>query len=102
MPTVNHPPVMKVIMKHASKSSMAFGIVYRIIGGFLYAATSSLKRVSGRIFTISSVFIEASQNLSFIFSITRQQKNLKTIGAYTESTDLIFTKKLFISVTQSL
>jgi hypothetical protein len=69
---------------------MAFGTVYRIIGGFLYAATSSMKRVTGRIFTISGVFIEASQNLSFIFSITRQPKNLKTIGGCTESTDLIF------------
>jgi|688.fasta_scaffold1033742_2 hypothetical protein len=47
-----------------------------------------------------SVFIAARQNLSFHFSITRQQKNLKTIGPYTESTDLIFlrpAKKLFIS-----
>jgi hypothetical protein len=35
-------------------------------------------------------FLEASQTLSFNFSITRQQKNEKTIGAYTECTDLIF------------
>ncbi len=35
---------------------------------------------------------------SFIFSIIRQQINLKTDGAYTESTDFIFktSKKLFI------
>jgi hypothetical protein len=34
---------------------------------------------------VKSVFIEAREN--FNFSITRQQKSLKTIGAYTESTD---------------
>ncbi len=53
---------------------------------------------SVRILKIStvSVFIEASQNLTSNFSITRQQKNLKTIGACTESTDLIF--KTFIKV----
>jgi len=36
-----------------------------------------------------SVFMKASKTLYF-FSITRQQKNSKTIGAYTESTDSIF------------
>jgi hypothetical protein len=49
MPTVNHPP--------AKKLSPAYGAVYRIIGGFLYAATSSLKRVIGRIFTIGTVSV---------------------------------------------
>jgi hypothetical protein len=61
-------------------------------GGFQYAATSNLKRVTGRIFT------------SFNFSIIRQQKNLKTIGAYIGSTDLIFKtfQKIIDLVTQSL
>jgi hypothetical protein len=51
-----------VIPKHASKSSPAYGTVYRIIGGFLYAATSSLKRVTGRIFTISNCFHRSKLN----------------------------------------
>jgi hypothetical protein len=70
---------------------VAYEKVYRIIGGFLYAAKSSLKRVTGRIFSISNYFQGWKQvkTLSFIFSITRQQTNLKTIGAYTESTDQI-------------
>jgi hypothetical protein len=40
-----------------------------------------------------------AKNLIHIFSITRHQKNLKTIGAYTESTYLTFRtlKKVFIS-----
>jgi hypothetical protein len=61
-------------------------------GGFQYAATSNLKRITGRIFT------------SFNFSIIRKQKKFKTIGAYTESTDLIFKtfKKIIDLVTQSL
>jgi hypothetical protein len=31
-----------------------------------------------------SVFIQQAKALSFNFSITRQQKNLKTIGVYTD------------------
>jgi hypothetical protein len=68
----------KKIPKHASKLSPAHGTIYRIPGGFLYAVTVTryLKRVTERIFTISTVvFIKTSQTLSFIFSITRQQKN---------------------------
>jgi hypothetical protein len=37
-----------------------------------------------------SVFIKASQTFSSILSITRQKQFLKSIGAYTEKTDLIF------------
>jgi hypothetical protein len=37
-----------------------------------------------------SVFKEASGNFIFIFSLTRQRKNLKTFCACTESPDLIY------------
>ncbi len=37
-----------------------------------------------------SVFIEASQDFIFYLLHNKAAKNLKTIGAYTESTDLIF------------
>jgi hypothetical protein len=43
--------------------------------------------------------IVASQNLIFYFPHNKTAQNCKTIGAYTESTDLIFlrhSKKLFI------
>jgi hypothetical protein len=36
-------------------------------GGFLIAATITLKRATGRIFKLASVFKEASQNLAFDF-----------------------------------
>jgi hypothetical protein len=64
---------------------------------FLNAARVSLKRVTGRILKISKSF--QAKALSSIFSIRRQQKNLKIIGAYTESSDLIVKtlKKIFIS-----
>jgi hypothetical protein len=44
--TVNHPPVMKsntLRRFKITKSFLDYGTVYIIIGGFLYAATSSLK-----------------------------------------------------------
>jgi hypothetical protein len=45
-----------------------------------------------------------NQKKNHIFSITRHQKNLKTIGAYTESTYLTFRtfKKSIRLMTQSL
>jgi hypothetical protein len=50
-------------------------------------------------FQLVSVFIDASQNFIFYFLHNKAAKNLKTIGTYTESTDLIFKtfKKIFIS-----
>jgi hypothetical protein len=40
-----------------SNTSPAYGTIYRITGGFLYAATTSnVKRVTGRIFKISKCF----------------------------------------------
>jgi hypothetical protein len=40
----------------SSKSSSAYGTVYRIIEGFINVTTSSLKRVTGRISSKVSVF----------------------------------------------
>jgi hypothetical protein len=66
-----------------SLSSPSYETIYRITGGFLNAATSILKRVSVRIFKISKCFHRCKKKLESIFSKTRQQKNLKTNGAYT-------------------
>ncbi len=46
-----------------------------------------------------SVFKEVSQNFIFHFLHNKAAKNLKTIGAYTESNDIILKtfKKIFIS-----
>jgi hypothetical protein len=70
------------------------------MSGFLYAATSSLKRDTGRIFTVSKCFHRSKPKLHLLFP----PQNLKTIGAYIESTDLIFKifKKIILLVTQSL
>jgi hypothetical protein len=67
MLTVNHPPVIKSNTVTCFKISPAYGTVYRIIGRFPYAATSSLRRVIGRCLQLVSVFIEASQNFIFYF-----------------------------------
>jgi hypothetical protein len=39
---------MKSKTVYASKSSPASGKIYRTTGGFLYAASSNFKRVTGR------------------------------------------------------
>jgi hypothetical protein len=51
-----------------SKSSPAYGTVYKIIGGFLYAATSSMKSVTGGIFTISKCFHRSKPKLYLLIS----------------------------------
>jgi hypothetical protein len=63
----NHPPVMKsnTVTRFKIIPRLRNGTVYRITGGFLYAATSSLKRVTGRFSQLASVFIEACLNLFF-------------------------------------
>jgi hypothetical protein len=65
----------KVILKPASNfflnfsiSSPAYGTIYRITGGFLNAATSSLKRDSLRIFELSKSFHRSKPKLEFPFS----------------------------------
>ena len=82
-----------------SESHPGYGASFTITGGFLNAETSSLKRLTGRIFKISKCFKEATQDFIFHFLHNKAAKKLKTIGAYTESTDFIFKtfKKLFIS-----
>ncbi len=77
--TLNHQPVMKSNTVTRLKSSPAYGSTYRITAGFLYAATSNLKRVTERIFTNSKRFKQAYA-----------AKKFKTIGPYSESNDLIF------------
>jgi hypothetical protein len=59
-----------------------------------------LKRVTGRIFTISKCVHRSKPK----FFHNKAVKYLKAIGAYTESTDLIFKtfKKIIHLVTQSL
>jgi hypothetical protein len=54
---------------------------------------------SCKIFIISKCFHRSKQELISTFRYIEDAKKLKTIGAYTESTDLIFKafKKLFIS-----
>jgi hypothetical protein len=83
MPTGNHPPIMKSNTKTHLKT------VYRIIG-FLYAATSRLKRVTGRILTISKCFHRSNPKLYLLFLHNKAAKNLTTSRSYTKSTDLIF------------
>jgi hypothetical protein len=50
---------------------------FRVIGGFLNAATSSFKRVTGMISRIGIVVIEASQTSNLVFCTTKQPKNVK-------------------------
>jgi hypothetical protein len=51
------------IVKHPSKSSTAYATIYRITGGFLYAATSNLKRLTGKNFTMSKCFHRSKPKL---------------------------------------
>jgi hypothetical protein len=57
--------------------------------------TSFLKRVTGRTFTISNLFIhysrEESRKIILMFFTKRKSKAAKTISANTKSTDLVFT-----------
>ncbi len=72
---------------------MAYGTIYRITGGSLYAATSNLNMVTEGFTQLVRAFIEASQNVIFFLhkkAPISLQKNLKTSGAYTDSTDLNF------------
>ncbi len=68
-------------------------LLFKITGGFLNAATSTLKRVSVRIFKISKCFHRSKQIINFYFLYNKALKNLETISAYTESTD--FTSRTF-------
>jgi hypothetical protein len=83
-----------------SGSQAGFGTTFRDKGSFQKAGTSSLKRVTGRNFTISD-FIEATETSLWLSFTKRQLKNVKNISAHSKSTVrfLIFepSKKLFIS-----
>jgi hypothetical protein len=73
--TINHPPLMKSNTVTRFKIISGLRNSHSIISGFLYAA---IRLLEGFLLLVS-VFKEASQNLI-----------LKTIGTYTESTDVIF------------
>jgi hypothetical protein len=85
-----------------SGSRAPFGTTFRVTRGYRTAGTSSLKRVTGRIFTIT-VVMEASRNFIFDFLRQKKPKIVKTISAHSKSTVLIFrtAKKIFI-ITLSL
>jgi hypothetical protein len=59
------------------RTQAAFGTTSRVTGGCRKAGTSSLKKVTGRIFTITSVrdFTEESRNYIMEFLNKRQLKN---------------------------
>jgi hypothetical protein len=70
MPTVNHPPKA---VRHDGKTGSSERDSHgwksgKITGRFLYAATSSLKRVTGRIFTISKCFHRSKPKLNLLIS----------------------------------
>ncbi len=69
-----------------SESHADFGTTFRDTGGYQKAGTSSLKRVTGRIFKNSKCFIEASRNSIFYFLHKRRLIIVKTINAHSEST----------------
>jgi hypothetical protein len=55
-------------------------------GGNFDAASCKISRI----IELVRIFKEASRNFKDYFETLKMQKYLKTIGAYTESTDLIF------------
>ncbi len=68
-PTVNHPPVLLISNTITRfKSYPAYGTIFRITDGFLYAAISNLKRVTGRIFTINKCFHRSKPKLYLLCS----------------------------------
>ncbi len=69
---------------------------YRITGGFLYAATSILKRVTGRVFTISKCFHISKPKLYLLFSPYQGSTKFFQLSAHIQKV-LICSKKLFIS-----
>jgi hypothetical protein len=56
----------------------------RLIGGFLYAATSSVKRVTKMKIKLVSVFIEAIQNFrhDFLYKVTKFKNHQRTYSKY--------------------
>jgi hypothetical protein len=60
---------------------------FKVRDGFLYAATSSLKRVTGR---ISKWIPRSKQKLYIFFSPQKAAKKREIISDHVESTDYIF------------
>jgi hypothetical protein len=74
-------------------SQVAFGTTFKVKGGYRKAGTSFVKKVTGKIFTITVVsdFIEASKTYCILDVLPkRQPKIVKTMSAETKSTVLIF------------
>jgi hypothetical protein len=63
-------------MEQILESQPGSGASLMITGGFMNAATSSLKRVTGRILKLVSVFKEANKNFAI-----KTNKILKTTSA---------------------
>ncbi len=72
-----------------SGSQAAFGTTFRVTRGSRKAGTSTLKRVTGRIFTIT-VVMEASRNFILDFLYKQKSVIVKNINAHWKSTVLIF------------
>jgi hypothetical protein len=57
---------MKTLTNYGDFTESRMRTIYRITGGSLYAATSNMKRVSGRIFTISKCFHKSKPKLNLL------------------------------------
>jgi hypothetical protein len=64
------------------RSQADFGTFFRVTGSYPKDGTSSLKRVTGRIFKLVSDFLEVGRNFLLDFFTKRQLKIVKTISAH--------------------
>ncbi len=108
-PTCGESEIRKAYFKkskeyHPDKHAVSAILIDSLINiSFFEKPVSNLKRITGRTFTISKCFYRSKPELTVIFYFLQYKaaKNLKTIGAHTESTILIWflrpSKKLFIS-----
>jgi hypothetical protein len=71
---------------HLSLDGGKIRAFFTVTGGFLNAATSSLKRVPERTYEIRERFQRSKYLISL--ALRTQKKNLKTTSAYTERTGL--------------
>jgi hypothetical protein len=80
---------------------LLFRTIFRITGGFqknFRFIGGFLKRAIGRIFTISSDFMEASRALFWIFFTKRQTKTVKNTSAHIKIAVLIFVHLMSLSL----
>jgi hypothetical protein len=81
------------LLEQFSGSQAGYGTTFWDTGGSQKARTSSLKRVTGRNFTISIWFHRSKQKLWLNFLHRKTTKNYKTISAQSKSNVLIFRNK---------